>query len=160
MPDQLARHLGPHQGLNAEWNCRAWPLRDHLNYWLLDAEDCTESGEPLLQLVYRDMSDDDSETQDCGWLAAHAGVMADACRMANVDAGFYPKTVSQADAPATNYERAMALVDALAMDLRALVNDYRNQTDNVFLSNGIALDVVASHADSLPALIDSLLATE
>ena len=35
----LLKHLGPHQGLNADWSCEAWALGHGL--WLLDNEDGT-----------------------------------------------------------------------------------------------------------------------
>ena len=36
---KLLNHLGPHQGLNADWSCEAWALGHGL--WLLDNEDGT-----------------------------------------------------------------------------------------------------------------------
>lgn len=47
----LRNHLGPHQGLNADWSCEAWALGHGL--WLLDNENGT------FALVHRDVDTDE-----------------------------------------------------------------------------------------------------
>ena len=46
----LLNHLGPHQGLNADWSCEAWALGHGL--WLLYNEDGT------FGLVHRQETED------------------------------------------------------------------------------------------------------